>query len=137
MAQDGKAMTYPNQWQILIVENHAVYRATLHAVLATDAQFHIIAEASSATEALALMASVAADLILIAMYLPDINGLLAAEQIKAKYSQAVIFILSSDWSPAYERRAKIIGIDGRLAKQEFSISNLREALQQIAKPSRF
>ena len=130
-------MTYLEQWRVLIVENHAVYRAALHVVLATDAQFHVIAEASSAKEALAVLASVAADLVLIALYLPDVNGLEAAEQVRQQYSQVVIFILSTDWSPAYERRAKAVGVDGRLAKQEFSISNLRQALQQVAKPSRF
>ena len=42
-------MTRLDPWRVLIVDDYAIFRETMKAVLAIDAQFRVIAEAASAS----------------------------------------------------------------------------------------
>lgn len=116
------------QWRVLVVDDHPVFRETVRTVLAADAQFVVVAEAGSGEEAVTLTRQVEVDLVLMDMRLPGMSGLAAAAVIKANQPQIIILMLSGDWSPAYERRAKAVGVQARLAKQSFSLSELCHAL---------
>lgn len=116
------------RWRVLVVDDHAVFRETVRQVLATDAQFVVVAEAGSGEEAVAMAQQLNPDLVLMDMRLPGINGLAAAAAIKAGQPQVIILMLSGDWSPAYERKAKTVGIHARLAKQSFSLSEIQRVL---------
>src|SRR4029077_12163737 len=101
-------MTGEYCWRVLVVDDHAIFRETVRQVLATDAQFVVVAEAGSGEEAVAMAQQMSLDLVLMDMRLPGINGLAAAAAIKAGQPQVIILMLSGDWSPAYERKAKTV-----------------------------
>jgi DNA-binding NarL/FixJ family response regulator len=115
-------------WRILIVDDYALYRETVRLVLAAGPKFQVVAEAASGEEAVALTRQVSINLVLMDLRLPGMNGLRASQLIKAENAQIIILILSSDWSPLYERRAKAAGILTRLAKQTFSLQLLEQTL---------
>jgi DNA-binding NarL/FixJ family response regulator len=93
-------------------------------------RFIIVGEAANGEEAIQIAAQLHPSLVLMDMRLPDMNGLVAAEIIKRHQPQIIIFILSSDWSPAYERRAKAVGIAARLAKQTFNLEELYRLIKE-------
>jgi DNA-binding NarL/FixJ family response regulator len=97
-------------------------------VLAGDSQFEVMAEAGDGEEAVALAQQIELDLVLMDMRLPGINGLAAAKAIKACQPQVTILMLSGDWSPAYERKARAVGVQARLAKQNFSLNEIHRVL---------
>ncbi|NIR25778.1 MAG: response regulator transcription factor [Gammaproteobacteria bacterium] len=121
-------MTVGEQWRVMIVDDYEAMRETIRQVLAADPRFAIVAEAASGEEAIQLTHQMPLDLVLLDMRLPGINGLIAAEAIKIAQPRTVILILSSDWSPAYERRARAIGVRARLAKQSLSLGKIYRAL---------
>lgn len=121
-------MTVGEQWRVMIVDDYEAMRETIRQVLAADPRFAIVAEAGSGEEAIQLTHQMPLDLVLLDMRLPGINGLIAAEAIKIAQPRTVILILSSDWSPAYERRARAVGVQARLAKQSLSLSEIYRAL---------
>lgn len=121
-------MTGKWQWRVLIVVNQPIFRETVRYVLAADARFTVVAEAGSGEEAVAIAQQVALDLILMDMHLPGMNGLTAAATIKANRSQLIILILSGDWSPVYERKAKAVGVRARLAKQSLCLDDIYRVL---------
>jgi DNA-binding NarL/FixJ family response regulator len=112
------------QWRVLVVDDHAPFRETVRHVLAADSQFVVVAEAGSGEEAIAQVQRVGPNLVLMDLRLPGMNGLAAAAMIKASQPQVIILMLSGDWSPAYERRARAVGVRARLAKQNFSLGEL-------------
>ena len=122
-------MTGGKQWRVLIVDDFVPFRETIKAVLALDPRFDVVAEAGQGEEAIRLTQQEFIDLVLMDMHLPGINGLAATEAIKARHPQVTILILSNDWSPAYERRARAVGAQARLAKQTLSLETLRRALK--------
>lgn len=123
-------MAEERQWRVLVVDNHTAFRATIRHVLAAAPQFVIEAEAGSGEEAAAITRQISLDLVLMDIRLPGMNGFAAAAAIKANQPQMIILMLSCDWSPAYERKAKSVGIQARLAKQSFSLDKIYRALSQ-------
>ena len=121
-------MTGEGRWRVLIVVKHPLFRETVRYVLTTDPHFSVVAEVGSGEEAVAITRQIELDLALIEMRLPEMNGLATAAAIKANQPRIIILILSGEWSPAYERRARAIGVRARLAKQNFSLSELYRAL---------
>ncbi|MCB0191805.1 MAG: response regulator transcription factor [Anaerolineae bacterium] len=115
-------------WRVLIVDDHPGFRESVRFVLADDPQFHIVAEAVSGEEGIALAQQHQPDLVLMDLRLPGINGLAAAATIKSIQPEIIIMMLSSDWSEAHDRRAKASGIHARIAKQQF---NLMEIYRQL------
>ncbi|MBI1882299.1 MAG: response regulator transcription factor [Chloroflexi bacterium] len=125
-------MAGKGQWRVLVVDDHAIFRETVRQVLAADSQFVVVAEAGSGEEAVALARQISVDLVLMDMRLPGMNGLSAAGVIKASQPWATILMLSGDWSPAYERKARAAGIHARLAKQSFSLSEIHRVLGSVS-----
>jgi DNA-binding NarL/FixJ family response regulator len=105
-----------------------MFRETVRQVLAADSRFVVVAEAGSGEEAVALARQISVDLVLMDMRLPGMNGLIAAKAIKTSQSRATILMLSGDWSPAYERKARAVGVRARLAKQSFSLGEVYRVL---------
>lgn len=124
-------MTGEGRWRVLVVDDHALFREAVRQVLATDSQFVVVAEAGSGEEAVALTRQINLDLVLMDMRLPGMNGLSAAGVIKANQPRITILMLSGDWSPAYERKARAVGVHARLAKQNFSLSEIYRVLGSV------
>ena len=118
------------QWQrrVLIVINHPIFRETVRYLLATDAHFVVVAEANSGEQAVVLAQRLELDLVIMDMRLPGMNGFATAAMIKAHHPQIIILLLSGDWSPAYERKAKAVGVRARLAKQNLSLNHIYRVL---------
>jgi DNA-binding NarL/FixJ family response regulator len=119
------------RWRVLVVDDHAVFRETVRQVLASDAHFVVVAEAGSGEEAVALAGEISPDLVLMDMRLPGMNGLAAAAAIKASQPPVIILMLSGDWSPAHERKARAVGVQARLAKQSFSLNEIYRVLDTL------
>ena len=116
------------QWRVLIVVRHPTFRETVRQVLSSDPRFVIVAETGRGDQAVIIVRQVELDLVLLDLHLPKIDSFSIAMAMKATQPLLTILMLSGDWSPAYERKAKAIGIQVRLAKQGFSLEALYRGL---------
>lgn len=115
---------------ILIVDDHTLVREGLKMRLALEPDCHVCGEATSEDEALALVKSRGANLVLIDISLKSGNGLDLVRQIKSRYPKVRMLVISGFNESLYAERALRAGALGYLNKQE-SNEKLIEAIQAV------
>lgn len=81
--------------RVLIVDDHAVVRRGLRAVLAHHADIDVVADAASGEEAVELTTALEPDVILMDISMPGVNGLEATRQIVSKSPGSRVLVLTS------------------------------------------
>jgi DNA-binding NarL/FixJ family response regulator len=96
--------------RLLIVDDHPIMRDGLRGVFSDDPDFEVVAEAGNGTEAVALAARLAPDVILMDLRMPGMGGVEAITQLRAAGHPARVLILTTydtdrDVLPAIEAGA--------------------------------
>jgi DNA-binding NarL/FixJ family response regulator len=81
--------------RILIADDHPIVREGLTAVLETQADFAIVGEAASGTQAVERAAELQPDVILLDLALPELDGVAALRQIRAADPTAHVIIFTA------------------------------------------
>jgi DNA-binding NarL/FixJ family response regulator len=81
--------------RLFIVEDYHLTRMGLMAVLSEFPQLKFIGEAESAEEALTKMESATPDILLLDLGLPGMNGIEMAQEVRKRYPEVKILILTS------------------------------------------
>ncbi len=90
--------------RILVADDHPVVRDGLVAMLATQRDFAVIAEAATGTEAVRQAAAHRPDLILLDLEMPELDGVEAIQRLRAVCLTARIIIFT-----AFDTDDKIVG----------------------------
>jgi two-component system, NarL family, response regulator LiaR len=114
--------------RVMIVDDHAMVHIGLTAMLDTCDGVELVAEASSAEEALRLCASTTIDVVLMDLLLPGISGIEATRRIREQYSTIQILALTSYEDIEHVHAALKAGAVGYLLKN-ISASELRHAIE--------
>lgn len=85
--------------RVLLVEDHAMVRQGLRAILEGFEDVLVIGEATNGEEAVSLVAEVMPDVILMDVNMPKMDGIEATKQITAAHPSAIVVGLSVDNSP--------------------------------------
>jgi DNA-binding NarL/FixJ family response regulator len=80
--------------RVLIVDDHATFRAGLRALLATDARLRVVAEASTGAGAITAVASSAPDVVLMDVHMPGVDGVEATRRIIDAAPHVAIIVLT-------------------------------------------
>lgn len=115
---------------VLVADDHAVVREGIRNVLGADHGFEIIAEAASASEALALAESKKPDVVLLDITMPGESGLSVASRIRQRAPRSKILVLSIHDSTHYVREAVRAGVHGYLLKDAAPVE-LRSAVKTV------
>ncbi len=81
--------------RILIVDDHAVVRKGIRALLATEDDLDVIGEAENGQQAVELYSELNPDLLLLDLIMPKVNGIEAIKKIKGDHPEAKILVLTS------------------------------------------
>lgn len=81
--------------KILIVDDHAVVRKGIRALLATETDLEVIGEAVDGEQAVSLYQKLNPDLLLLDLIMPKVNGIEVIKQIKGDHPEAKILVLTS------------------------------------------
>ena len=103
--------------RVLIVDDHAILREGVRALLSVADDLEVIGEASSGREAIEIATSLEPDLILMDIAMPELGGLEATLEIRRRVPRAKIIVLTQYGEPEYVRRFLKAGVSGYVLKK--------------------
>jgi two-component system, NarL family, response regulator DevR len=118
--------------RILLVDDHEVVRLGLKSLLERHPQFDIIGEASSAREALELVANHHPDVVVMDIRLPGTSGIEACEEITTRFPETRVLMLTSYAEDEMLFSAIRAGASGYVLKQ-IGGEELVRALEAVAR----
>jgi DNA-binding NarL/FixJ family response regulator len=102
--------------RIVIAEDHTILREGLKSLLSSNPDFEIIGEAEDGREAIRCVEKFKPDLILMDLSMPRINGLDAIKEIKKRFSETKILVLTVHKTEEYILATLKAGADGYILK---------------------
>ena len=117
--------------QVMICDDQEVVCQGLNAILSTADNLQVSGIANNGQEALELLEKKSADVVLMDLKMPVMNGIHATREIKEKYPQVRVLILTTYDADAWLFDAIRNGADGYLLK-DTSREMLIQAIEEIA-----
>jgi len=119
--------------KLLIADDHTLFRQGLVGLMETREDLvRVIGEASTGRETIQLAAQLHPDIILMDIYMPDGNGLEATREIRERFPDIKVVMLTSSESDSHLYRAVELGASGYLLKN-LDASQLFESLGRVMK----
>ena len=116
--------------RILIVEDHALLRAGLRALLLQDQNIEIVGEAVNGREAVQAVGLFAPHLVLMDLSMPGMNGIEAIMDIKRRYPGTRVLVLTIHKTDEYIHESLRAGADGYILK-DATHDELRIAVRSV------
>jgi len=116
--------------RILIVEDHTLLRAGLKALLDRDPEFEVVGEADNGRDAVRAVGAHSPDLVLMDLSMPGMNGMEAIRDIKRRYPETRILVLTIHKAEEYIHEALRAGTDGYILK-DATHDELRVAVRSV------
>ena len=116
--------------RLLIVDDHEVVRSGLKRLLENNKNISHIAECASGEEAYSYLYENETHIIIMDISMPGKGGIEATQQIKKRYPEIKIIILSMHDNPMMVNKAISAGANAYILKNEIS-DNLLDALDQL------
>ncbi|MCI0433766.1 MAG: response regulator transcription factor [Gemmatimonadetes bacterium] len=117
--------------RVLVADDHAVVREGIRTVLEGVPGFHVVAEAATGEEALAILERQPADVAVIDVSMPGMSGLELIRALRARSSHVGTLVLSMHDHSSYVLEAMRAGADGYLLKSA-APAEVREAVRTVA-----
>lgn len=129
-----KSLFMDHMVKIFLVEDHAVMRNSLMALLEREPDFTISATAESAEEALGLLDDLDADLVLVDISLPGESGLSLVKAVRERRPDLDCIVLSGYDIATHGPLAKKVGALAYIPKYKVReiIPTIRQALNHVA-----
>ncbi len=117
-------------YNIIIVDDHALFRNGLKLLLNTSPKFKVIAEASNGKEFINLLSIVPVDIVLLDIQMPEMNGIEAAQIALKNCPNLKIITLSMYGDEEYYYKMVNLGVCGFLMKDS-DIEEVFKALNSV------
>ena len=109
-------MTTPLKTRVLLADDHAVVRSGLRAVLESEADIEVVAEAEDGSEAVEKAIANHVDLAILDVSMPRLTGLQATAELLRRHPSVRVLILSVHDSEQYFFEALKAGASGYVLK---------------------
>jgi len=120
-----------NPTRILLVDDHALVRAGIRALIEGKPGIEVIAETGDGHEALRIIGKLHPNLVLLDITMPTMNGFEVLEQITKRFTETRVIILTVHDGTEYAMRALRAGAAGYLPKSAATIE-LEDAISAVA-----
>jgi DNA-binding NarL/FixJ family response regulator len=117
--------------KLLLVDDHKIVRDGLKAVLASETDLEIIAEAGDGDEGIKKVREFHPDVVIMDLLMPGLSGLDATVAIKSEFPQVKIMILTVSERHEDLLQALRFGADAYLLKNQ-GVAEVKAAVRQIA-----
>lgn len=125
-----------NVCRIVLVDDHPIVREGLALMMSQESDLQVCGEAGSASEALDLLAKTMPDLAIVDIFLDGTNGIELTREIRARYPNLPVLILSMHDESLYAERALRAGASGYVMKQEAS-RTIMDAIRTVMSGKRY
>ena len=119
-----------NQVRVLLVDDQATVLSGLRYVLEQGDRLTVVGESKSGREAIRLTGELHPDVVFMDITMPDMNGIDATREIKARFPFARVLVVSTHSDDEYVMGALEAGADGYLLKRCHP-QELRAAVLQV------
>jgi len=117
---------------VLIVDDHAVVRRGIRALLEAEGDFQVAGEAGSGGEAVLLAADLAPDVVLMDLVMPEMDGVVATRLVKQQSPCSQVIVLTSYHEDEHIYPAVRAGALSYLLKS-VGLEELTEAIRKAAR----
>jgi len=116
--------------RIVIVDDHAVVRRGVRALLESQPGWEVIAEATTGREAVDVARRLQPDIVVMDLSLPELNGLEATRQIRKETSRTEVLVLTMHHAEELARNVLQAGARGYVLKSDAD-DNLIAAIESL------
>jgi DNA-binding NarL/FixJ family response regulator len=117
--------------RILIADDHEMIRQGICTVLSSRHDIEVCAEAANGLDAVAKFQEIRADLVILDVTMPVMDGIAAAKEIRKIDPDVPILLFSMHDRSVIESRAQVLGVQGYVMKSE-AVSMLLTAVDALA-----
>lgn len=110
--------------RVLLVDDNPQFASAATRFLSLIGQLDVVGHARSGREALEQVDRLRPDVVLMDVMMPDMDGLEATRHLKESHAAARIVILTLHDNAEYRARARAVGADGFVSKEEFGTALL-------------
>lgn len=125
-----------NPIRVLMVDDHVLFRAGIRSLLEPLAGIDVVGDAGSGLEALRLIEVVQADVLIMDIIMPELNGLETTARIREHFPNVRVIILSMNAAEEYVLQALRVGAAGYLLKNVSPVE-LEQAVRAVARGETF
>jgi two-component system response regulator NreC len=122
--------------RVLIVDDHAVFRAGLKMLIDAAEDLEAVGEAGTARDAIFQARALRPDVVLLDIVMPDQSGLDAVPTLLHERPETKILVLSMQDDPQYVRQAFAVGASGYILK-EAADTEVVAAIREVAAGSNY
>jgi len=108
--------------RILVVDDHAIVRQSIVAMLAREPDLQVVGTAVNGREAIQLAQTTQPDVIVMDVSMPELDGIRAAGEIQALGISSQIIMLSMHHNSVLLQQARKSGVSGYIVKQQANSS---------------
>jgi DNA-binding NarL/FixJ family response regulator len=117
--------------RVLIVDDHAVFRAGLRMLINAEADMEAVGEAGNARDAVFQARALKPDVVLMDVVMPDQSGLDVVPTLLHERPETKVLVLSMQDDPQYVRQAFANGANGYILK-EAADTEVVTAIREVA-----
>ena len=103
--------------RVLVVDDHAILRDGIRSLLERQEDIRVVGEAANGREAIERVQELAPDLVLMDVAMPEMDGLEATRQIKTRFPQVRVLILTQHDDHEYVEPMLRAGASGYVLKR--------------------
>lgn len=129
-------MPIPSRIRILLAEDHRLFAQSLQLVLRSQPDLTAVHLAHSGRELLDSSHLAKADVVILDLRLPDINGLDCAGELRERFPALKFLVMTGQPSHAAVARAVEVGVEGFITKS-CNTTELLRAIRTVAKGRRY
>ena len=121
---------------VLLVDDSPDFLQLVGVWLSHEEGLEVVGSATSAAEAIALVAKLCPRVVVMDVEMPGMNGIEATSRLKSRAAPPAVVMLSLHCDPAYRAAAAEAGADGFVSKSQFAtelVPSLRLACSQDAR----
>jgi len=118
--------------RVVLVDDHHIMREGLKALLEGRSDISVVGEAGNGRDALSLIRKTGADVVVMDVSMPDMNGIEATRQIKEEFSDIRVIALSMHSDKLFVEGMLKAGVGGYLLK-DCLLEDLANAIYTVVK----